>query len=113
MKSPTLGTRLIKKYGDDEHRAEVRHNKEFDEYQVHHYENGKHMGEGPVSYHGDKEDAHDTAQVSYDQRAKKRDKTKSPQRQIVTSENRQDFMAKKLKLANKQEPVYKKEMTDK
>jgi hypothetical protein len=114
MKSPTLGTRLIKKYGDEAHRAEVRHNKEYDEFQVHHYENGKHMGEGPVSYHGDdKEDAHDTAKASYEQRAKKRDKEKSPQRTVVTSENRNEFMAKKLKLANKQEPVYKKEATDK
>jgi hypothetical protein len=32
MKSPTLGTRLIKKIGDEEHRAEIRHNKEYDEF---------------------------------------------------------------------------------
>jgi hypothetical protein len=30
-------------------------------------------------------------------------------REVVTSENREEYMAKKLKLANKQEPVYKEE----
>jgi hypothetical protein len=96
MKSPTLGTRLIKKIGDEEHRAEIRHNKEYDEYQVHHYEDGKHMGEGPVSYHGDdKEDAMDTAKVSYEQRAKRRG-TKNPNRSIVTSANRAEFIQKKM-----------------
>lgn len=60
--SPTAGTRLVKKYGEDAHRAEVRYNPDYQEYQVHHYKDGKHMGEGPVSYHGDdKQDAHDTA----------------------------------------------------
>jgi len=97
MPSPTLGTRLIKKFGEDAHRAEVRHNKEYDEFQVHHYEDGKHMGEGPVSYHGDdKEDAMDTAKMAYEQRAKKREKAESPNRSIVTSENRKDFIEKKL-----------------
>ena len=96
MASPTLGTRLIKKIGDEEHRAEVRHNKEYDEYQVHHYEDGQHMGEGPVSYHGDdKEDAMDTAKVSYDQRMKRMG-TKNPNRSIVTSANRAEFIQKKL-----------------
>jgi methionine salvage enolase-phosphatase E1 len=33
----------------------------------------------------------------------------NPNRDIVTSENRDEYMAKKLKLANKQEPVYKEE----
>jgi hypothetical protein len=60
--SPTAGTRLVKKYGEDAHRAEVRYSPDWQEYSVHHYKDGKHMGEGPVSYHGDdKEDAHDTA----------------------------------------------------
>lgn len=102
MPSPTLGTRLIKKFGDDAHRSEVRHSKEWDEYQVHHYEDGKHMGEGPVSYHGDdKEDAMDTAKMAYEQRAKKREKAESPNRSIVTSENRKDFIEKKLAEKNK------------
>lgn len=60
--SPIKGTRKLASYGNDEHTAEVRYNPEYEEYQVHHYKNGKHLGEGPVSYHyGDKEDAHDTA----------------------------------------------------
>lgn len=63
--SPTKGTRKIASYGNDEHRAEVRYNPEYKEYQVHHYKNGKHLGEGPVSYHySDKEDAHGTAKSS-------------------------------------------------
>ena len=96
MASLTAGTRLIKKYGDDEHRSEVRYNKDWDEYQVHHYEDGKHMGEGPVSYHGDdKEDAMDTAKFSYEQRAKRRG-TKNPNRSIVTSANRAEFIQKKM-----------------
>lgn len=68
--SPIAGTRLVKKYGSDEHRAEVRYNPDYQEYQVHHYKDGKHMGEGPVSYHGDdKQDAHDTAKHEADKRA--------------------------------------------
>lgn len=61
--SPITGTRKIASYeGDHGHTAEVRHSKEYNEYQVHHYKNGAHQGEGPISYHGDdKEDAHDTA----------------------------------------------------
>ena len=59
------GTRKVASYGDDKHRAEVRYNSEWQEYQVHHYKDGKHQGEGPVSYHGDdKEDAHSTAKHS-------------------------------------------------
>jgi phosphoribosylformylglycinamidine (FGAM) synthase PurS component len=34
-------------------------------------------------------------------------RVKKPNRDIVTSENRAEYMAKKLKLANKQEPIYK------
>jgi hypothetical protein len=63
--SPTLNTRLISKHeGKDGHHAEIRRDKDMGEYQVHHYENGKHMGEGPVSFHGSdkegKQDAQDT-----------------------------------------------------
>lgn len=61
--SPIKGTRLISKHeGKDGHHAEVRHNSEYNEFQVHHYENGKHMGEGPVSYHDTKADAKETAE---------------------------------------------------
>ena len=63
--SPTKGTRKVASYGNHEHTAEVRYNPEYQEYQVHHYKNGKHQGEGPVSYHyDDKEDAHSTAKHS-------------------------------------------------
>jgi hypothetical protein len=61
--SPIKGTRLISKHeGKDGHHAEVRHNSEYNEFQVHHYENGKHMGEGPVSYHDTKADAKEAAE---------------------------------------------------
>ena len=65
--SPIAGTRLVSKHeGKDGHHAEVRYNRDWQEYSVHHYHNGKHMGEGPVSYHGDgregREDATDTAE---------------------------------------------------
>ena len=65
--SPIAGTRLVSKHeGKDGHHAEVRYNRDWNEYSVHHYHNGKHMGEGPVSYHGDgkegREDATDTAE---------------------------------------------------
>ena len=66
-KSPTLGTKLIKKYGEGDHTAEVRHNAQWNDYQVHHYYKGVHKGEGPVSYHyDDKEDAHNTAKHETD-----------------------------------------------
>lgn len=60
--SPTAGTKLVSKHeGKDGYHAEIRHNKDWGEYQVHHYHNGKHLGEGPVSYHDDKADAKETA----------------------------------------------------
>ena len=60
----TKGTRKVKSYAQGDYHAEVRHNPDWQEYQVHFYKNGKHMGEGPVSYHGeDKEDAHDSAKA--------------------------------------------------
>lgn len=55
------GSRKIASYGDHAHTAEVRHNKEYNEYEVHHYKNGAHQGSGLISYHSDKDDAHDTA----------------------------------------------------
>ncbi len=58
--SPTSGTRLISKHGYGEITAELRKSPEYNEFQVHYYKNGKHMGEGPVSYHDDKQDAIDT-----------------------------------------------------
>jgi hypothetical protein len=64
--SLTAGTQLISKHeGADGHHAEVRYSKEWDDYQVHHYLNGKHLGEGPVSYHyDDKKDAEAVARYT-------------------------------------------------
>lgn len=64
--SPIAGTRKVSTHqGKDGHHAEVRFNKEWDEYSVHHFDNGKHLGEKPVSYHGGgkegKSDATETA----------------------------------------------------
>jgi hypothetical protein len=61
--SPITGTRKIKDVqGSDGYVHQVRYNPEYEEYQVHHYKDGKHLGEGPVSYHGDdKQEAIDTA----------------------------------------------------
>lgn len=60
--SPIKGTVKKHTYEQGAHKVEVRYDPEWDDYQVHPYKNGKHMGEGPVSYHGgDKEDAHETA----------------------------------------------------
>lgn len=62
--SPVTGTRVVSRHGvGSTHHAEVRYNKDYEEYSVHHYKHGKHLGEGPVSYHGnDKEDAKNTAE---------------------------------------------------
>lgn len=65
--SPIAGTRKVSSHkGEDGHHAEVRYNPDWEEYSVHHYHNGKHMGEGPVSYHGSgkegKKDAVDSAE---------------------------------------------------
>ena len=62
--SLTAGKRLISKHGEGSHTTRVYKDTEYNEYQVHHYKDGKHMGEGPVSYHDDKEDAENTAKMS-------------------------------------------------
>lgn len=56
--------RTVSKHGEGtgEHHAVVKRDAEWNEYQVHYYKNGKHMGEGPVSHHDDKEDAQSTAE---------------------------------------------------
>ena len=83
-KSPTLGTKLIKKYGDGDHTAEVRHNAQWNDYQVHHYYKGVHKGEGPVSYHyDDKEDAHNTAKHETDRLNKmQKEEMQSPMERV-------------------------------
>jgi hypothetical protein len=47
--------------GEGQHHAVVKRDVEYNEYQVHFYKDGKHMGEGPVSHHDDKADAQSTA----------------------------------------------------
>lgn len=49
--------------GEGEHHAVVKRDPEWNEYQVHFYKGGKHMGEGPVSHHDDKADAQSTAET--------------------------------------------------
>jgi len=68
--SLTAGKRLISKHGEGSHTVRVYKDTEYNEYQVHHYKDGKHMGEGPISYHDDKEDAEDTAKMSLRKRMK-------------------------------------------
>lgn len=59
------GTKKISSHeGKDGHTHEIRYDKDNEEYSVHHYKDGKHLGEGPVSYHSDKAEAKD--QVNYD-----------------------------------------------
>jgi hypothetical protein len=47
--------------GEGQHHAVVKRDAEWNEYQVHYFKDGKHMGEGPVSHHDDKADAQSTA----------------------------------------------------
>lgn len=54
--------RLISTHGTGEHTAKVYKDAEYNEYQVHFFKGGKHMGEGPVSFHDDKADAQNTAE---------------------------------------------------
>jgi len=58
-KELTKGMKLIHKNEPEEspHTAKVYHNRDWDEYQTHFYKKGRHMGEGPVGYHDNKEDA--------------------------------------------------------
>ena len=52
------GTKKISTHEAGQHKAEVRHSSEYNEFQVHYYKDGKHRGEGPVSYHeNDRADA--------------------------------------------------------
>lgn len=61
--SPTAGTRIVSEHeGKDGYSVQVRYNTGWKEYQVHHFQNGKHLGEGPVSYHGDGKDGREEAE---------------------------------------------------
>lgn len=91
--SPIKGTRLISKHeGKDGHHAEVRHNPDYNEFQVHHYENGKHMGEGPVSYHDTKADAKETAEYEVKNYRPKGGSLRKEEVEVVDNEfNRQNY----------------------
>jgi hypothetical protein len=54
-----------------------------------------------------KKDANTVNKIQDMMRKEKEAQKKKKGREIVTSENREEFMAKRLKLANKQEPIYK------
>jgi len=56
-----------------------------------------------------KKDANTVNKIQEMMRKEKEERRKKKSREVVTSENRDEYMAKKLKLANKQEPVYKEE----
>ena len=100
--SPIKGTRLISKHeGKDGHHAEVRHNSEYDEFQVHHYENGKHMGEGPVSYHDTKADAKEAAEYEVKNYRPKNGSLRKEEVEVVDNEfnrtNYKHLIGKKFK----------------
>lgn len=59
--------RLIHHEQGDTYSAKVYRDPEYNEYQVHFFKHGKHMGEGPVSYHDDKEDAISTSKSALKQ----------------------------------------------
>jgi hypothetical protein len=57
--------RLVSTHGEGGTTTKVYYNREYDEYSVHLFKDGKNQGEEYVSYHGsDKEDAQDTAESS-------------------------------------------------
>lgn len=58
--------KLISRHGseNDVHTAKVYRDPEYNEYQVHYFKNGKHMGEDPVGYHDDLDDAQSSAEHS-------------------------------------------------
>lgn len=56
--------KIIHQEKGDVFSAKVYRDPENNEYQVHFFKQGKHMGEGPVSYHDNKEDAIGTAKAS-------------------------------------------------
>ena len=100
--SPIKGTRLISKHeGKDGHHAEVRHNSEYNEFQVHHYENGKHMGEGPVSYHDTKADAKEAAEYEVKNYRPKNGSLRKEEVEVVDNEfnrtNYKHLIGKKFK----------------
>jgi hypothetical protein len=54
-----------------------------------------------------KKDANTISKIQEMMRKEKEERRKKKSREVVTSKNRDEYMAKKLKLANKQESIYK------
>ena len=71
--SLTSGKKLISKHGEGTYTAKVYYDPDWEEHQVHYYKDGKHMGEGPVSYHSgngkkeDRQEAKDSAEFGVKQ----------------------------------------------
>jgi hypoxanthine phosphoribosyltransferase len=63
-KSLTAGKRLVSKHGTGVITAKIYKDTEFNEYQTHFYKNGVHMGEKPVIYTDDINDAKDTVKMA-------------------------------------------------
>ena len=63
-KSLTAGKRLVSKHGTGDITAKIYKDTEFNEYQTHFYKNGVHMGEKPVIYTDDINDAKDTVKMA-------------------------------------------------
>lgn len=99
--SLTKGKRLVSKHGDGQHTAKVYYDPDWEEHQVHYYKDGKHMGEGPVSYHSgngrkeDKQEAVDSAEQGI--RRLNKQKTESYELSEKTMTSAEKAKEKKLK----------------
>ncbi len=56
--------RLVSKHGTGKHTAKVYKDKDWGEYRVRHYQDGKHMGEDSDSHHDDLHDAQHSAEAN-------------------------------------------------
>ena len=111
--SVLTGTRKITIFGDSTkgHSTQVRYNKDWNEYQVHHYWDGKHLGEGPVSYHGeDKEDAMSTAKHTVED--PKTSETYNPRRKSMDSVKEESREESYIKAATKRYVKDRKSIDD-
>jgi hypothetical protein len=91
--------RLIHHEPGDTYSAKVYRDPEYNEYQVHFFKHGKHMGEGPVSYHDDKEDAISTSKSALKQMHAKDKDVKEDVEQI--DELSQEKMTSYMRAAKK------------
>jgi hypothetical protein len=56
--------RLVSKHGEGKHTAKVYKDREWGEYRVRHYRDGKHIGEDSDSHHDDLKDAQGSAEAN-------------------------------------------------